>query len=839
MCESDTLPHIVQLLTVPSVDTVERCIQLVDQLALHNDILLQEVYKTGLFFFLFLYDKITCDDMASLLQRTHQVQNIAIEEVMTGISDDLSPAIKSILNGLLPREIIHRLCVSQSYEVSRILSNDVCTPYAIWNKDMRAFLKQQVQLHVADFITQLSGNRFAVYNFKRMPAVRYERLAKEFVVHHYYMSNFVDTNTWPEYFNFEQTTAFLTSICTVHNNMLASAQKDAYQQQISQCVRAQLLLLKHTKESAFSAYPGSIPLSQTLKIQKNVQLRPDQILLMYQSLQLVAQVTGLSAKNATQFLENQVIESIATILEVCIAQIQLANVASDVDRQAKSEQYHQQRIAAIAPVVEGEQDESPRLRRLKWISEGDDYCLKHLNVDEQLLAVIELGMQTLIDLCKQTEETLVYIAQAPSIVNSLIDALLFNHAVTAKLQETILFLYGTLCTSSNLQERSFMSGAVVFLLRNILDQATAAPTVPINLALLSVTTIRRLCGSIKSYTGADCPPNPMIQKALTQLFPSKLATKLQNDFFQEAQFIEDVKTTYEEPSILWNDDTRLELLQYTLDQLKLIMSSKKFDSSTMLSFAYRAHTRELVACNIFVRFFNVTPEFKLDAPNTFAEKLAALLRDEYKAFADSNDLSRCLVILEAMFNIMARYKELHATCMVFADSFPAMVGLLRPGAQFYIAIYYVLSLLFEFIAGGGNTVAVALIKNNITENLRDVLYAQLDLSLYSAKIANDTIQDLIRENVIVLLHKLFSTDNPAVLSRAVRNGTFLYVFEVFCGCFCSREILRKKASFLLSLILQDLEAEQALRKYMPSILADVVKMNPSGSLIAFDKVRMQ
>jgi hypothetical protein len=350
----------------------------------------------------------------------------------------------------------------------------------------------------------------------------------------------------------------------------------------------------------------------------------------------------------------------------------------------------------------------------------------------------------------------------------------------------------------------------------------------------------------------EYPANPMIQKALAQIFPARHLSILSSNE-DEMNFITAIKSSFEEPLMLWNGSARQELLEFVTAQTNQIVSTKKFDPSAMMSFVYKTHAQELVAAGIFVRFYNQeirakqqqvlkpaagkpASTFKLETPAVFMEKLCLLLRDEYKAFCSSADISRVVSVLEAMYNVVTAHKETSSSSITLSDIFPTMIALIRAGKQYEPAVLYLLEILYEFLNNGGNAVAAALVKANVVECMRDLLYSQLDVSLYTNKITNDSVQDLIRENAVSVLYKVFTSDNPGVLARALRLGLFIYVFEMFCGCYNNREILRKKAAFVLSALLQEQETDAAMRKYIPSILADVIKCNPSLSLATFDKL---
>lgn len=78
-----------------------------------------------------------------------------------------------------------------------------------------------------------------------------------------------------------------------------------------------------------------------------------------------------------------------------------------------------------------------------------------------------------------------------------------------------------------------------------------------------------------------------------------------NLFFQVLKIL---NSNCESPYLIWNNATRMELLEFLEDRKKCFCTENSYST---LDFRFSSHKKELVIGDIFIRLYNEQPAFEL------------------------------------------------------------------------------------------------------------------------------------------------------------------------------------------------------------------------------------
>jgi hypothetical protein len=820
MSHPDVIRHLIQLLLFDDEHMFIFVTQLLKNLIMFNDDLVPELYRMGLFHFLFLYQGNAVEDMVQILQYSHRIQQS-----------------KSVLDGILPEQMIYRLDTCNVNEFCTAYnSTDMSTPYVIWDANMRRHLKQVIQAHVQLFIDTLRNDSKALYNYAPLSSpIQYDRLQNEFVCAHYYVNNLVDTSTWPDTFAFENVDMLVPALCSEIESRLKQHTVDW--NHMSTCLRGLLLVLLHTEHIEFkNLHYGFKPILECVRLVAGT----DRVLIQHQAVELLYQLIRLSRENAIGLVDT--IDSICLLYDKCLSKINADQLSQESPQQQK-ELYYNERQSRLQEHVRGthrrddtmavnhEDEDDQGFTSHKFMRAGDDYQLPYLTPNDRLLHVAGQCVQVLHHFAVQYYDISINsLQQNMSLVSDLIRMLQLPLLPCTSINiQYVIHTLSALFQNSSLQERAFMSGALVVILYFALqnDQSIAEK---------SVQAMRRMAGWCKHDT-TKCQRNPVIDRALTKLFPQHLLTCLTDDNIPDVEFFEKLHSNQETVTVLWNETTRQELTDFIQQERSKIIASGVFDSSKLVSFQYQSHNAELRSSGIFLRIYirnDVNHQLPANV-DEFIDGICRLLPEQVR------DVNRVSILIESLYHAL-RYNgnEARARMQGHTESYTILLNVVRdyvlpflssPSLDHLLILHHVLEIIFMSLNKA--TIVTILNRAGLMTLLRDVLYRQDETSAHGAFVA---------QACMTLVFKMISFEadinmtSTSPVSQVVPLGIFIWALHAFCGAMWAREdVLRSKSAFVLSKSISDPAADTALSALLPDVLVSVIKQNPADAVQVYEK----
>jgi hypothetical protein len=804
MSHPDIIRHLIQLLLYDDEHMFIFVTQLLKNLIMFNDDLIPDLYRMGLFHFLFLYQGQSVEEMVQILQYVHR------QQVET-----------SILDGILPDQLIYRLDNSHVNEFCMVYNSEsICTPYVIWDKSMRQHLRQVILSHVSPFIQTLKQNPTALYDYVPLSsAIQYPRLQNEFICAHYYINNLIDTRTWPEHFEFinidQLVTALLQEIEQYKTNWV----------HVSTCLRALLLTLVHTEHIEFKALTNGYRC--IIECMKQLA-STDQVLVQHQCTEFIYQLIRLSKENALGLVYT--IDSICTLLDGLLARMRVDQLANTNPAHVKSEYYQQlslQNTSAVThrrddtmAVNEGE-DAEPVVN--KFIRPGDDYQLPYLLPNDQLLHVATQCCQ-LIHFFSTLyyENSMNQLHENMSLVPCLIRVLSLPSlpSTMTSIQFSIQIL-SSLFQNSSLQERSFVGGALIVLLYHVLQSEASV-------AEKAIQALRRMAGWSKRDP-TKCQKNPIIEKALVRLFPQHLISSLMDDNVADAEFFNQLHSNQESLNILWNEATKQELIDFITRERNIMIQTGSFDSSRLVTFQYQTHLKELRAHQIFLRVYNrPETEHRLREPSEFVDGVCDLLQ--------SSDMTSIPTIVSSLYYALSSNPL--ETGRISNESLLFIVSVIRdhviphmksPTSNVLYLLHDLLQIIFLTLTKP--SVAAMLHRGGIMTVLRDLLYLQDESTAHGALVAQACLTIIYR---MIQYEPDINLTSTSPASQCISLGILVWVLQCMSGANWSREqVLRDKCAFIASRL--STEPSSALSLMLPEPLFNVIQLNPFDAVSVFTR----
>ena len=126
------------------------------------------------------------------------------------------------------------------------------------------------------------------------------------------------------------------------------------------------------------------------------------------------------------------------------------------------------------------------------------------------------------------------------------------------------------------------------------------------------------------FKGDDATPdNPAIKKALNAMLTPYLADQL--SLLPPSQVLKLLNSNTENPYLIWDNATRAELGEFLEQQQQDKVRTGECDPEMGASFQFDAHKDELVIGGVFVRIYNLQPNFSLMEPKKFTVDLLGFL----------------------------------------------------------------------------------------------------------------------------------------------------------------------------------------------------------------------
>eukprot|EP00898_Chlorokybus_atmophyticus_P007654 jgi/Chlat1/7890/Chrsp66S00581 len=665
------LPHLAQILLVGEPSLVDGAASLLEAVCAHNRHAMSRLYITGVFHFALAYTGSNLKAIARLLAATHTKQHFHGAIDATTLSA-LPLAKRSILGGLLPESMLYVLETQGPDPFAAAMVADSDNPELIWNHKMRfERLIKQVQLHLSDFPHKLPQHTHALYDYAPMPPVTYTELAEEMWCHRYYLRNLCDEQRFANW-QIVDHVPLLQAMLSSWREELARKPMDMSEDEACRLLEVpvpsnkpaataevengdavfdEVLLKKQYKKLAMRYHPDKNPEGRDkfMAVQAAYERLQASIkgLLGPQPwrLQLLLQGQCILYRHHGQVLEPFKYAGYPMLLE--------AVTIRENDTQALTSerlpllQYATELcwLTCASSALNGE--ELIRSGGVMLLSALLARCMTVVSpataATEPIAAVVTNVLQTFAGLAT-FESARTELTSAPAVISDVLRCCRLERvpvAVDAALQSI-----AQLAASSALQETLLKLGVLWFTVPLLLqydataegEQGETKADRSANVqkaknfhAMLAARALGRLAGALQGEL--TTPVNRTAADALRALLTPSLAAMLSNKSPRE--LLRSLTSNLETPPVIWNSQTRRELLAYVEKQAQSPMPDGTYDMGPVSYFVYESLADELQVGGIYIRVYNQQPAYKPADMPAFCDALVAYIRYVMKAFRDS------------------------------------------------------------------------------------------------------------------------------------------------------------------------------------------------------------
>ncbi|XP_058039932.1 dnaJ homolog subfamily C member 13 isoform X7 [Ahaetulla prasina] len=343
------------------------------------------------------------------------------------------------------------------------------------------------------------------------------------------------------------------------------------------------------------------------------------------------------------------------------------------------------------------------------------------------------------------------------------------------------------------------------------------------LAKLSLLSLSRLGGYLSEEQ--TTPENPAIRKSLGVLLTPYITRKLA--VVSPAEILKMLNSNTESPYLIWNNRTRVELLEFLESQQESMIKTGECDKSYGSEFVFSDHAKELIVGEIFVRVYNEVPTFQLELPKAFAASLLDYIGSQAQYLhtlmaitqtgkVESNQHGERLrtveMALEALRNVIKHNPGSECECI---GHFKLLFSLLR-------------------VHGAGQVQQLALEVVNIVTNNQDCV--------------NNIAEAMVLSNLLALLHSLPSsrqlvletlyalTSSTKIVKEAMLKGALIYLLDMFCNS--THPQVRSQTAELFAKMTTDKlvgpKVRIILMKFLPGVFMDAMRDNPEAAVHIFE-----
>ncbi|KAK2708864.1 hypothetical protein QYM36_014478, partial [Artemia franciscana] len=339
----------------------------------------------------------------------------------------------------------------------------------------------------------------------------------------------------------------------------------------------------------------------------------------------------------------------------------------------------------------------------------------------------------------------------------------------------------------------------------------------------------RACSRLGGYLSGDdaTPSNNLVRASLSALL-TPFVTRLM-ETVPPTEVLKSLNSNTRNPYLIWDNSTRLELLDYLNEQQKKQMKYglSAVDPSFGAQFVYTIHKKELIVGNIFVRVYNEQPLFTIQNPKEFAQNLLSFIGSQVQYLHSKHSLpvqnssiqakfDDLEAVLEALGNLIKAYPGVEIMCVGhFKLLFSLLLLTNKPG------IVMKSLLIIQFISGT---------KQCVDDLIQSEVLGSLLLLLLDA---TDTL-DLVLGVLFGLMV------NTGLVKEAFSKGCLVYLLQIFCSSFKSdsNEHIRSQAAENLNRIMSDRLVGPRIRtvllKFLPPAIVDAFRESSTQPQMLFD-----
>jgi len=893
--ERQQLQHVVQLLLTFDPILVEKVAVLLMEIMKDNHNLSQ-AFLTGVFYFILMYNGSNVLPIGEFLKYMHLKQAFRSNEERQNASDTVQ---RSVLGSIFPQAMVHYLENYGPEKFSEIYLGEFDTPEAIWNAEMRRYMIEKIASHIASFTPRLLANVKATYTYFPIPIINYPQLEDELFCNIYYLRHLCNETKFPEW-QIKNPVPFLKDVLIMWKKEVEKkgskmSYEDAYytlglnkddapfnenqirkayfkmakkyhpdknpdgQEMFDECHKAQALLLSSLKENKVTDGPDPQNILLILKTQsilfrrykeelepfkyagypaliktitsENVDdslFKKDEPLLVCAT-ELAYHTVNCSALNAKELTRENGIEVLQTSYSRCVSMLGTMSQCDDVQVQVCT---HVSRCYTVAAAFE----------------ECREKFMQDRTVVRDLCRI--LNYSHLPHLCSVAVECVSAFA-----MDVALQSVLYQQGVMWHL---LIYLFNYDFT---LEEGGVRK-----------SEESNQQEVANRLARLSVNAIACMGG----FLHKDGDKNEMMMKTLNALITPYLTKQLIAGCYAEVLKI--LNSNTQTPYLMWDNATRMELMEYLKDQQKQSVTTGRCDEDYGANFVYSLHQKELIVGDIFVRIYNEQPTYPIEEPTKFAQALLdylgstaeyvfsyyALKRQNSRQLArpvepikvqnhqvdllgsiesaDSAKLSN-QALLSCVFNSKAPVGGVIKAKCLEGDKLKncklALKGLsnvMKNYSSVQVNCIGHFKMLFSFLQHKIDSdirllaleaISTVVGNNTCVENIADSSVLPFLLSVLHTLPNGHALAIEILENL---------SSNTKIIKQIMSQGGLLYLLNVFCND-NSMESRTKVAELFSKLLSDKLVGPRVLitvTKFLPTIFLDAMRDSAENSVHMFD-----
>ncbi|KAM3822189.1 dnaJ homolog subfamily C member 13 isoform 2-T4 [Vipera latastei] len=843
LSDNTCLPHIIQLLLTFDPILVEKVAILLFHIMQDNP-QLPHLYLSGIFFFIMMYTGSNVLPVARFLKYTHSKQAFKSEEAK---GQDIVQ--RSILGHILPEAMV---CYLENYEpekFSEIFLGEFDTPEAIWSNEMRRLMIEKIAAHLADFTPRLQSNTRALYQYCPIPVISYPQLENELFCNIYYLRHLCDKLRFPDWPIKDPVKLLKDTLETwkkeVEKKAPTMSIDDAYE--VLNLPKGQGL---HDESKIRKAY---FKLAQKYHPDKNPEGRDmfEKVNKGYEFLCTKSSkiVDGPDPENIILILKTQSIlfnrhredlkpykyagyPMLIKTITIETSDDLLFSKESPLLPAAAELAFHTVNCSALNA------EELRRENGIEVLQEAFNRCVAVLtrsSKPEDMSVQVCGHISKCYSVAAQFEDCREKITEMPNIIKDLCRVLFYGKNIPR------VASIGVECVSSFavdywLQTHLFQAGVLWYLLGYLFNydytleesgieksEDSNQQEVANTLAKLSLLALSRLGGYLSEEQ--TTPENPAIRKSLGVLLTPYITRKLA--VVSPAEILKMLNSNTESPYLIWNNRTRVELLEFLESQQESMIKTGECDKSYGSEFVFSDHAKELIVGEIFVRVYNEIPTFQLELPKAFAASLLDYIGSQAQYLhtlmaitqtgkVESNQhgerLRRVEMALEALRNVIKHNPGSECVCI---GHFKLLFSLLR-------------------VHGAGQVQQLALEVVNIVTSNQDCV--------------NNIAEAMVLSNLLALLHSLPSsrqlvletlyalTSSTKIVKEAMLKGALIYLLDMFCNS--THPQVRSQTAELFAKMTTDKlvgpKVRIILMKFLPGVFMDAMRDSPEAAVHIFE-----
>lgn len=824
LSDPSILPHIVQLLLTFDPPICSRVHHLLFMLMEDNP-LMPRFFLTGAFFFTLMYTASDVLPLCRLLSLTHRRQSFQTNH-------DNEIIRTSVLTPLLPPAMVCYLTNHGPEKFAQVFLGEFETPEAIWGKDMRRYLVQKIAAHIADFTPRLLGNVRAQYQYCPIVGVEYEPLKNELFCSQYYLRHLCDDvkyPTWPV----ADPVALMKDVlaawklelerepCKLNRESCLEELEIKEPSPTPQQIRKayfKLAAIYHpdknptgrekfeaiqeayeflASDKVVAAGPDSMRISLLLRTQSILFSRYGDVMCKYK----YAGYGLLLKLVAMEFEDEQMLNKEVCLMdpavELCYHTVNNAPINAD-------ELLQEGGFALMEKVM---------MRCAELVMPNSRDTEHHVRIVRNCVKTFHVAASF--------DDCLKQIMEQPFLAHFAAKGIAFEKAPL--LARACIHCAESFCAFEELQRRVTEAGAIWHLLLYVFryDYTLEDSGVVINeenhtqlfanrAAKAALRAIYALAGYRPSEEYLPTVPNRTLHGLLMHLLTPFIVKKMKNNAGGEGEILRLLNSNHETPYFLWNNISRSELRDFLARNSEICRDAGPHTELPPLScegFEYSAHSKELIIDGVFVRVYNLQPQFAIEEPMSFFQAMIDFVQKaliDAEVGGDSEALKRTGMIMEAMQNLIIAYPDVHNIASAYMHVILQCLHV--PDAPTTNAVF---SLLAKCCAYPSCIESVGNIKTAIS----DVIIA-LERG------------DMVHKNGLLFVHQIM-TDRQCVQQLLDRG---LYVILILIFATSRKQDAREEACVCLAKACSDkLNGPKVMlraSKIIPAVFLETMKENP-------------